>query len=65
MTIKLPKTTFIDKILRFFNKPRDIEIGDIEIDNESYKKFGPYVTIKAKSKSLLKTLFGNNSKGDC
>lgn len=53
MTIKLPKTTFIDKILRLFNKPRDIEI-----DNENYKKLGPYVTIKAKSKSFLKTLFG-------
>ncbi len=53
MTIKLPKKTFLDRILKLFNKQRDIEI-----DSEGYEKLGPHVTIKAKRKSFFKTLFG-------
>ena len=53
MTIRLPEKTILDKILKLFNKTRDIEI-----DHEGHKKFGPYVTIKAKYKSFFKTLLG-------
>jgi hypothetical protein len=53
MTIKLPEETFIYKILKFFNKKRDIEI-----DHNVHDRFGPHVTVKAKKKSFFKTLFG-------
>ena len=53
MTIKLPKKTILDKILRLFNKEREIEIN-----SNAHEKFAPHVTIKAKPKSFFKTLFG-------
>ena len=52
MVIKLPKKPILANILKLFNKQ-----GDIKINNEEYKSFDPYVTIKAKDKSFYKTLF--------
>ncbi|MCK4446861.1 MAG: hypothetical protein KAW56_07250 [Candidatus Marinimicrobia bacterium] len=53
MTIKLPKENIIDKILALFKKTREVVIYDDTA--EIYKKYGPYVYIKAKKENLLKT----------
>lgn len=52
MTIRIPQKSFVDRILALFGKKREIII-----DGEVYKKYGPYITIKARKNGLIKTLF--------
>jgi len=54
MTIRVPHTNILDRILAFFGKERDIVIPDQA--GEIYEKYGPYVYIKAKRGSFWKAL---------
>ena len=59
MTIRKPKKNILDSILNLFGKERGIEVP-----LDPYKKYGPYVYIKAKYESFWKSLFrGKKNKG--
>ena len=60
MTIRGPEKNILDKILAIFGKERDIIVP--ENMNESYRKYGPYVYIKAKRESFWKALFKKKPK---
>lgn len=53
MTIRLPRKTWVDKILSLFGKEREFVV-----DGNSYKTYGPYIIVKAKWKSLIRTILG-------
>ncbi len=55
MTIQLPPTNILDKILVFFKKKRTV--NKPEDIKEIYQKFGPYVYIKSKKENFFKALF--------
>lgn len=54
MTIRYSEKKILDKILHLFGKERKNRLSGAE---ESYKKYGPYTSFKARKESFLKTLF--------
>jgi len=51
MTIKLPKTTFADRLLALIDKKRAVRIP-----GEVYKNLGPYVYAKAEKEPFWRAL---------
>ena len=60
MTIKAPRKNIFDKILAVLGKQRDTIVP--ENTDESYRKYGPYVYIKAKRESFWKALLKKRAK---
>ena len=58
MTIKLPRTTFADKLLAMIGKRRAMRIPF-----EAYKKLGPYVYAKAERESFWRALIRPKNQG--
>lgn len=57
MTIRLLQPNIFDRFLRVIGKKRGV-IFPIE----PYKKYGPYVSVKAYKESFLKALFRSHSE---
>ena len=55
MTIRIPPENFLDKILKFFGKKREVIIP--ESVDKIYKERGPYVQIMAEREGFFKALF--------
>ncbi len=55
LTIRYPKQNFGDKILKFMEKERRIEVP--EGFNEAHRGFGPYADVIVKRESFWKALF--------
>ena len=60
MTVKAPRKNIFDKILAVLGKQRDIIVP--ENTDESYRKYGPYVYIRANRESFWKALFKKKAK---
>ena len=52
MTIKMPDPTIGDRILKSLGKRRGVIIP-----SDSYNKFGPYVSLRAKKENFWRALF--------
>ena len=57
MTIRLPPTNILDRILTLFGKERRIILPS---NAESPRNENPYVTLKAKKENFFKALFWSN-----
>jgi len=57
MTVKIPKLSLADKLLRILGKKRGVIMP-----SEKNKEFGPYSTFIAQKESFIRAIFRSNSE---
>ena len=58
MTIRMPRTSFGDRVLKALGKKRGLRLP-----TEAYEKLGPYVSAVAQKESFWRALFRSKNTG--